>query len=88
MEDWKEYINIEMLTFIVALATLIVSIAAYRYNRKRDKQQQRIILKEKEARLKALEMSQHMGVTVEQLQSNSTEAALLREEIEVLKKQI
>ena len=39
MEEWKEYINIEVLTFIVALATLIVSIAAYRYNRKRDKQQ-------------------------------------------------
>lgn len=88
MEEWKEYINIEVLTFIVALATLIVSIAVYMYNRKRDKQQQRIILKEKEARLKALEMSQRLGVSVEHLQSNSTEAAILREEIEVLKKQI
>ena len=86
MEEWKEYINIEVLTFIVALATLIVSIAAYRYNRKRDKQQQRTILKEKEARLRALEMSQRLGVTVEQLQSNSTEKAILHEEIEVLKK--
>ena len=88
MEEWKEYINIEVLTFIVALATLIVSIAVYMYNRKRDKQQQRIILKEKEARLKALEMSQRLGVSVEHLQSNSTEAAILREEIELLKKQI
>lgn len=88
MEEWKEYINIEVLTFILALATLIVSIAAYRYNRKRDKQQQRIILKEKEARLRALEMSQRLGVNVDQLQSNSTEADLLREEIEVLKKQV
>ena len=64
METLKNYMTIEWWTLIVAVATLIVSILAYRYARKSDKSSLRGLIASKEAQLKAMESSMSFGIDV------------------------
>ncbi len=94
MSEWKEYINVEVLTLIVAFTTLIVSIAAfivakraYRYTRKHDRQTLLEKIESKKAQLKAIENIMGFGaVDHSQMGNMMAQQSALKSEIELLKR--
>ena len=97
MSEWKEYISVENLTLVVAVATLLVSIAAfivakraYRYTRKRD----RLILLEKieskEFRINEIKNILRRATPMSYLDVNklNMEEKVLEAEVKTLKQQI
>ncbi len=89
MREWKEYIPFDVLTLLVAVATLIVSILAYRFARKSNKQNKNDLIASKEAQLKAMEQStQYGGVSSSEAGTIRMNIAALQAEIEQLKKSL
>ena len=88
MSEWKEYINVEVLTLIVAFATFIVSVLSYRYMRTSDKRKVRSLINNKTEQLKSLEDSTRFGVSHTEAGSLRAQQAMLRAEIEQLKQQL
>lgn len=89
MVEWiKEYITIEVLTLIVAIATLVVAILAYRHSRKVEKINARNLIASKKARLKAMRTASKLGVSYSDLGRMSYDESLLSAEIEELKKML
>lgn len=87
MNEWREYIPFDVLTLLVAVATLIVSILAYRYNRRCNKQNKINLIASKEAQLKAMEQStQYGGVSSSEIGTIRMNIAALQAEIDQLKK--
>ena len=82
MEEWKEYISVEWLTFFVAVATLFVSILAYRYARKSNDRNKREVLARKKAKLKAMENVMNWGIESSVSSHLTVEIAALKSEIE------
>ena len=86
--DWlTEYLTVETLTLIVAIATLIVSCLAYRYNRRNNKTNIKREIAKKQAELNALNDmrffsdSSSMGNAI-------VRRSVLQSEIEELKKML
>jgi len=89
METFKDYMTIEWWTLIVAVATLIVSILAYRYARKSNRQSLEAKIASKEAQLKAMESSMQTGmIDASQMGTLLTQKSMLHAEIEQLRKQL
>ncbi len=89
MTEWREDIPIDVLTLLVAVATLIVSILAYRYARKSNKQSKINLIASKEAQLDAMEQStQYGGVSSSEIGTIRMNIAALQAEIEQLKKSL
>lgn len=79
-------INLEVLTFVAALASVIVSICAYRYAKKSDKKRLKTLIASKEAQLEAMESSMSHGmIEASQIGTLLTQKAMLQAEIEKLK---
>ena len=86
MVEWKEYITVENLTLIVAIATFIVTCLAYRYNRKSDKRRIRQELERKKAQLDEMNDGFFMmGVDHTVADKLRTDKWLLEAEIKQLK---
>lgn len=89
MSEWKDYINVEVLTLIVAVVTLIVSILSYRYMRKSDKRNVHHLINSKKAQLEAIEKMMGLGaVDHSQMGNMMVQQSELKSEIEQLKKQL
>ena len=88
MVEWEDYITIETLTLLVGIATLVVTILSYKYNRRKDKMQIENLIASKEAQLHAIEMSLKAGFNVQEYGSLDMQVSSLRAEIEQLKKQV
>ena len=89
MTEWREDIPIDVLTLLVAVATLIVSILTYRYARKSNKQSKINLIASKEAQLDAMEQStQYGGVSSSEIGTIRMNIAALQAEIEQLKKSL
>ena len=88
MTEWKEYMTVEMMTLIVAIATLIVTILAYRYARKSNKRNLQNLIASKEAQLEALDHATRFGVNVSEAGSLRAKQSMLKAEIEQLKRQL
>lgn len=79
-------INLEVLTFVAALAGVVVSICAYRYAKKSDKKRIENLIASKEAQLEALENSMSHGtIQASQIGTLLTQKAMLQAEIGQLK---
>lgn len=89
MVEWiSKHITIDVLTLIVAIATLVVSILAYRHSRKREKINTKNLLASKEAQLNAMRTASKLGVSYSELGKMSYDESLLSAEIEELKKML
>lgn len=88
MEEWKEYMTIELWTLIVAVATLFVTIFSYCYARKSNKQSLEAKIASKEAQLKSMESAMHFGIDASQMGTLMTQRSMLEAEIEQLKQQL
>ena len=89
MVEWKEYITVESLTLIVAIATFIVTCLAYRYARKSNKKRIKDELSRKEALLRTMNNNYFMmGLDHTVADRMRAEKSLLEAEIEQLKKQL
>lgn len=88
MSEWKEYINVENLTLVVGIVTLLVTYLSYRYMRKSDKRNARNLLDCKEAYKKELEQWDKLGRVPQDIKERMAKKAMLEKEIEQLKKQL
>ena len=79
-------INLDILTFVAALAGVIVSICALRYTKKSDKKRLETLIASKEAQLEAMEDSMSHGmIDASQIGTLLAQKAMLQAEIEKLK---
>lgn len=79
-------INLDVLTFVAALAGVIVSICALRYTKKSDKKRLETLIASKEAQLEAMEDSMsHRMIDASQIGTLLAQKAMLQAEIEKLK---
>ncbi len=89
MTEMLEKCNkIEFWTLLVAIATFIVSIMAYRYTRQSDKRHKLEKLKRKQAQLDAMEDSLRCGVEFSAASHLRVVISGLRAEIEQLKEDL
>ena len=89
MVEWKDYITVDSLTLIVAIATFIVTCLAYRYARKSNKKRIKDELSRKEALLRTMNNNYFMmGLDHTVADRMRAEKSLLEAEIEQLKKQL
>jgi hypothetical protein len=88
MEEWKEYITIESVTLLVAIATLVVTIITYISSRKSEKKKMKKLIASKEAYLKAIEDSMNMGIVDSEAGRLSIKKAGLQAELEELKSEL
>ncbi len=80
--------NIDILTLIVAIATLFVTCLAYRYSLRSSKKHLRNLIERKQAQLTAMEESMRCGIEFSAAAHLSVEIAALRADIEELKSQL
>ena len=86
--DWlTEYLTVETLTLIVAIATLIVSCLAYRYNRRNNKTNIKREIAKKQAELNALN-EMHYFTDSSTMGDAMVCRSVLHSEIEALKKML
>ena len=88
MSEIKDYLTIDVLTLVVAIATFIVTCLAYRYSRRSSKKYLRNLIARKQAQLTAMEESMRWGVEYSAASHLRVETAALRAEIEELKSQL
>lgn len=88
MEQWKEYISIDSITLIVAIATLIVTILSFIYTKRNNKKRIKNLISIKEAQLKVMEQNSRYGLSASEAGGIRGQIAALRAEIEQLKQQI
>ena len=88
MEEWKEYITIESVTLLVAIATFVFSIFSFISSRKSEKKKMKRLIASKEAYLKAIDNSMSMGIVNSEVGRLSIERAGLRAELEELKSEL
>ena len=82
------YISIEVLTLVVAIATFIVTCLSYRYSRMSSRKHLSNLLARKQAQLKAMEISMQYGIEVSAASHLRVEMSALEAEIEELKSQL
>ena len=86
--DWlTEYLTVETLTLIVAIATLIVSCLAYRYNRRNNKTNIKREIAKKQAELNTLN-EMHYFTDSSTMGDTMVRRSVLHSEIEELKKML
>ena len=89
MVEWRDYITIESLTLIVAIATFIVTTCAYIYTRKSDKRRIKAEIRRKQAIIDSMEdRFAMMGVDHTVADSMRMQKMMLHAEIEQLKKEL
>ena len=88
MMEWKEYITVETLTLIVAVATFVVTVLALCYNRKSEKMNKRNLIASKEAQLKAMRDASRLSLNATDYGRYHVNESQLEAEIEQLKKQL
>ena len=89
MVDIKDYITIESLTLIVAIATFIVTTCAYVFSRKSEKRRIKSEIKRKQAIIDSMEdRFAMMGVDHTVADSMRMQKMILHAEIEQLKKEL
>ena len=82
-ENW-----IGLLTLIVAVATFIVSLLAYRYTRNRDKKHLHSLIDRKQAQLDDMKRARRAGFNMSEIGSIDMDIAKLEAEVEQLKDEL
>lgn len=86
--DWiKNHLTVEILTLIVAIATLIVSCLAYRYNRRNNKTNIKREIAKKQAELNTLS-EMHFFADSSSMGDAMVRRSVLQSEIDALKKML
>lgn len=88
MSSIKDYLTIDFLTLVVAIATFIVTCLSYRFSRRSSKKHLRNLLARKQAQLAAMEESMRYGIEHSAAAHLRVETAALKAEIEELKSQM